>query len=165
MLCAIFKPQHMKIIFALIVLTFLYSCSKKNATSNNLIGTWIFTNETSTTSYNWSPTSDSLYITFDNSNHYVYRQYSFPIDNGTYSIIQDSIITFKPDSSYSPFFHLLHNIFVNSGPDTGWHYVGEKIYFKKNANQLKLTSTWISLLGSPPGTVPSINNFFFTPKQ
>lgn len=154
----------MKIVFALIVLAFLCACSKNSSSSNNLLGTWIFTKETSK-SYNWSPTSDSMTITFDNSNHYVYRSYSsFPVDNGTYSISKDSIITFTPDSLYSPFFYLLHNLFISPGPDTAWHFIGEKIYFKTNANQLILTSTWTELLGAPPDTIPAENNFYFKSK-
>ena len=142
----------------------VFSC-KKNDTSKNvsLAGSWTFNHETSDP-YNWSPTSDSIYVTFDKSNHYTYHQYNFPVDKGTFSIVQDSVLTIKPDSTYSPFFHLLHNLFYNAGPDSPLHYIGERISFQKNnPNELLINVSWTGLVinGVPQNNATAQNKFYF----
>lgn len=158
----------MKKATTLFLIFIFFSCKKDDGVSNNnLIGNWTFTNETSTTSWNWAATTDSMYVTFDNSNHYVYRQYSYPVDNGTYSISKDSIVILKPDSSYSSFFHLLHNLFVN-GPDSVWHFTDEKLSFKiNNLNQLIINSSWSGtyVSGNPPTNNFVQNHFYFVKRQ
>jgi len=150
----------------LIILTvYIVSCKKDEPlTKASLEGNWTFTHETSTTAWNWAPTSDSIYVTFDRSNRYAFYQYNFPVDKGTFSIMQDSVLTIRPDSTYSPFFHLLHNLFYNSGPDTALHYIGERVHFQKNSpNELVLNISWTGLTinGIRQNNVTVQNKFYW----
>src|SRR5215467_15177994 len=107
----------MKLLFirSALILTLFLSCNKNSTQqSNSVVGTWIFTNQT-TVSYAYpsvlnndtfpianstaSTTSDSIRVTFDNNGNYTFMNYRLAADNGTYIISQDSFMVINPDTA------------------------------------------------------------------
>ncbi|MGF7229931.1 hypothetical protein [Arachidicoccus sp.] len=164
-----------KIILFVLYLTFLVSCSKSDISSNNtVVGTWIFTNQT-INSYAYpavltnspfpiqnstsSTTLDSIKITFDNSGNYTFRNFHLPIDNGKYTIVQDSFIIIKPDTAaFIKFNYSLPSFTTGTGnqppsgysPYTNFHFSTDTILFKKSTNNnITFSGTWLTKATSP----------------
>jgi hypothetical protein len=144
-------------IYLFIALTLL-SCSKNSTTSQNpLQGSWTFTNEYSI--WNHYDTSDSIYIIFDNTNHYEFRMYNNPADRGTYTVAQDSSFALTPaDTTYSSFYSFTHfTLTYNSQSKAS--FSSDKYYFSKpNSKQLIVKRVW-SLVNNPNGL--NSENFSF----
>lgn len=102
---------------ALIRLAFLIcvfvACNKKDNPSNSVVGSWVFTNQFNKfysypsvvtdpnpiSASTWSLSYDSIKITFENNGNFTFTNFRLPVAKGTYSILQDSLLLIKPDTS------------------------------------------------------------------
>jgi len=160
--------ESMKYVFTLLLIAFICSCSKKNASSpiNPIVGAWTFSYATSNNSPIFNNDSDSIYIVFDNANRYVYKQFKFPVDQGNYRILNDSEIIFTSDTTTSSFFAYTHFLGIGM-PFTDAEYESQfstdKYFFSKtNTNQLIIKRIWS--LTSQPNKPPGDMSFYFRPR-
>lgn len=102
-------------ISVLFLFMLILSCSKNSETSstNPIVGSWRFTNQTNisfpypsglnnpfaTGTSNFIISNDSIKVSFDNNGNYFFSNFRLPIDIGTYKIIQDSFLIIKPDTA------------------------------------------------------------------
>ena len=152
------------------------SCTKDDDSSSTAIaGTWIFTNQFSQSySYpsvllnnpypisvsQWMVSNDSIKVTFDNSGHYSFSNSRFPVDTGTYTIIHDSLLIIKPDTSaFVKFCYTTPNFYGFSWtpgiplpqlPYANFHFTSDTILFKKpGANSIIFTAFWLTKAAAP----------------
>ena len=93
---------------------FLSSCEKgDNDNSTTVSGKWAFTNQYARSfAYptvltnpmpfsilDWSLSNDSIQVNFDNNGNYTFSNYSLPTQTGKYSIVHDTVLLIKPDTS------------------------------------------------------------------
>jgi hypothetical protein len=141
------KTNISTIIFFLFVITLL-SCKKDTGTNQNpLLGSWAFTNEYSIRNY--LDNSDSINITFDNTNHYTFKEYNIPIDKGNFTMSTDSSFVLVPaDTSYSSFYSLTH-FTTPYAYQYRIYFASDKYYFSMpNTKQLIIKRVW-SLVNTP----------------
>src|SRR6476661_3081944 len=170
------KTSFMVKIFIAVILclTLIVSCSKSDVSpANAVVGTWIFTNQlTNSFAYpsvltnpfpfgntRWSTTVDSIKITFDNNGNYTFWNFHLPIDNGKYSIAQDSFIIIKPDTAdFVKFNYSLPLLTVGTGippigvysPYSNFHFSSDTILFKKSAsNNIVFSGAWLTKASNP----------------
>ena len=157
------------ILFSLLVIT---SCSKSNSSpSNSIVGTWIFTNQiTFSNPYpailtNMNPlvnstyaiSSDSINVTFSNNGDYSFSNFHLPVDKGTYSIVQDSFLVIKPDTSdFVKFNYTLPTVVFGTGTSTnqplpyaGFQFTSDTILFKRTNNNIAFTGAWLAKADRP----------------
>ncbi len=168
--------KHSKFIAPIITcLIIISSCTKdNNSPSNAIVGNWIFTNQFNQTySYpaflnnpspisvsSWTISSDSIKITFDNSGNYSFVNFRYPIDNGTYAILHDSLLVIKPDTSgfvkfcyTTPYFYTFSwtpGIPLPQLPYSNFHFTSDTILFKKsNVDNITFTAFWLTKASTP----------------
>lgn len=130
--------------FSLMLLILVFCSCNKSVTSNNpLQGTaWNFSKATG----NWNfsvPNNDSVYLTFVSANRYEYRQYNAPLDKGSYTITQDSLVSFQPDdSTYSSFYSFTHFTLTYNRRFAAQYAIDNYSFSIINANQLVLNLRW-----------------------
>lgn len=157
----------MKILLApSIFLIILSACAKPNnkeVKEKALEGTWIFTHVVSTTSWNWGAAHDSIILYFLENKRYRYTQYSaYPVDNGDYQIIMDSLLVLKSDTTHSALYTFLHHHPFGTYPDSYYVYIEEKYLWRKpNANQLIIERQWRQ---SSNPNIPYTSSFYFKRK-
>ncbi|WP_462222685.1 hypothetical protein [Ferruginibacter sp.] len=151
------------------------SCNKdNNLPPNSIVGTWIFTNQfTQTYSYpsilnnpfpisvsSWTISGDSIKATFDNNGNYSFVNFRSPIDNGTYTILHDSLLIIKPDTSgFIKFCYTTLNFYAFSWtpgtplpqlPYSNFHFTSDTILFKKsNVDNIIFTAFWLTKASRP----------------
>ncbi len=163
----------------LISLAIVSSCSKKDSLpSTALVGKWVFTNQVITSfAYPWvlhnnsfpiatsnfSTTLDSIQIVFDNNGNYIFRNFHLPIDNGTYTIAQDSFIIINPPTadfvkfnyvmpSLSAFVDTLPGVIppATYTPYSNFQYTSDTILFRKTSNNgLVFSGSWLIKASQP----------------
>jgi hypothetical protein len=164
-----------KIANVLIVgLILIVSCSKNdNPVSNTVVGTWIFTNQSTNSfaypsvltnnpypvgSTSWFTSSDSIKISFDNNGNYTFSNFRLPVDNGKYIVAQDSFIIIKPDTAgFIKFNYSLPAITFSSGttplpisPYLDFHFSSDTILFKKSTNNnIVFSALWLTKAKNP----------------
>ena len=177
----------MQKIFMTLILcpTLIVSCSKNDVSPTKaVVGTWIFTNQlTNSFAYpsvftnpfpigntSWSTNVDSIKITFDKNGNYTFWNFHLPIDNGKYSIAQDSFIIIKPDTAdFVKFNYSLPLLTVGTGippigvysPYSNFHFSSDTILFKKSAsNNIVFSGAWLTKASNPiiPGNDTLILN-------
>ena len=150
----------MRIFIIVLFSVTLWSCQQDETDPvNPLVGSWTFTNANSeTTSWNWFEPTDSIYLTFDNSDHYQYHYFHMPAEHGTYHVVNGSEIVFTPDSSTSGFYSYTHfGVPMPNPPNAG--YTLDKYTFTKESNgQLLITRTWST--ANPPTSTANVNFHF-----
>jgi|SRR6188474_1290255 len=169
--CTPLKTSFMQKIFIALILclTLIVSCSKSDVSPTNaVVGTWIFTNQlTNSFAYpsvltnpfsvgntSWSTTFDSIKITFDNNGSYTFWNFHLPVDNGKYSIAQDSFIIIKPDTAdFVKFNYSLPLLTGGTGippilvysPYSNFHFSSDTILFKKStSNNIVFSGAWLT---------------------
>lgn len=153
-------------------LTLITSCSK-NDNSNALIGTWTFTNQSinsfaypSVLNNNsfpvgvstWSIAVDSIKLTFDNSGNYTFSNFHLPVDKGKYTIVKDSFLVIKPDTSdFVKFNYSLQSGTFGSGipptpvysPYSNFHFSTDTVIFKLTNNNIVFSGIWVTKANHP----------------
>jgi hypothetical protein len=155
-------------------LIIIAACNKdNNSPVNSIVGTWVFTNQFNQSfSYpsvlnnpfpisvsSWTISSDSIKATFDNNGNYSFVNFRLPIDKGTYTVLHDSLLVIKPDTSgfvkfcyTTPIFYALSWI-----PDTplpqlpyaSFHFTSDTILFKMTNTNILFTAFWLTKPASP----------------
>lgn len=161
----------MKRIITAVLTIFLLSlgaCSKTENSSSitrAIAGEWAFrsqfiqsfsypsvlTNPTPVSISNWAVSNDSIKIRFDGSGNYSFKNFRLPADNGTYKIVQDSLLIIKPDTSgfikfcYSSFNFYVSSSIVTNFPTTTFHFNSDTIILKKAGSEnLELSTFWLT---------------------
>jgi len=159
------------------------SCTKQDSSPTDAVaGTWTFTAQvfqsfspstvsSPTTVYNSSSPADSVRIIFDGSGNYAFMNYQLPVDIGKYTIIRDSLLIIKPDTSgFVKFNYTVPSNFsiIGSGSSTpyaNFHFTSDTIVFQKTAGYLiTFGSTWKEKSSTPvaPGTDSMVLNKNYT---
>lgn len=156
----------------LLFLIVLFGCSKSdNIPSNKIEGTWAFTNQLGRSfSYpsiltdplpfsvsSWSIAVDSIKVTFDNKGNYTFSNFQLPIDRGSYSIVQDSLLIIKPDTAgLLKFSYSTPTLSAGSGippiyiPYSNFYFSSDTILFKNpSADKLVFATFWLSKAFQP----------------
>jgi len=157
-----------KLLISFIVIS---SCSKTDTSpSNTLVGTWIFTSQYTqsfsypsmlTNPYPFSVSSytiamDSIQLSFHNIGNYSFTNLRTPIDHGTYSVFQDSLLIIEPDTSgLIKFSYNTLTLSFSSQvsppplPYQNFKFTSDTIFFKANTNNLILTTIQLSKPSTP----------------
>lgn len=166
----------MKPIFSglLLSMTFIVSCSKNDTLNSNiLVGSWTFTNQAinsfaypSVLNNNPFPVGtstmsiaiDSIKLTFDNAGNYTFSNFHLPVDKGKYTIVQDSLLVIKPDTSdFVKFNYTLQSVTFVSGippvpiysPYSSFHFSTDTIRFKLTNNNIIFSGVWVTKANHP----------------
>lgn len=159
--------------FGQLLIVFIFcSCSKSGSElSSKVVGTWAFTNQFGQSfSYpsilqnpfpfsvsNWSISVDSVKVSFDNTGSYSFSNFRLPIDRGTYSIVQDSLLVIKPDTAgLIKFCYSTPTLTAGTGippvaiPYSNFRFSSDTILFTKTSdNKLVFTTFWLSKAAQP----------------
>jgi len=166
----------------------LTACSK-NA-SDSIVGTWVFTNQFTASSYTdhtLSPlypstystmalSNDSIRIVFNGNGTFTFYNFHLPVDQGTYSIVRDSLLVIQPDTAGFVKFNypqpaatfstttppVVPPVIIPGDPSTypvyapyaNFHFISDTIQFKITSGKVAFSTTWLSKQ-QPSGAVPT----------
>jgi len=170
----LFRTSALAILFLALIL----SCSKSNdKPANDISGTWVFTHQVvfsyaypsvltqpyPISTSNWATTYDSIRIHFDGAGNYSFLNFRWPVDQGKYTIAQDSFLIIKPDTAdFIKFNYMLPGFSAYNGTDTivlptspyaGFKFSSDTLLFKKSGNDIVFSGAWFTRANAP--VIPS----------
>jgi hypothetical protein len=162
--------KHVTLISIFFLIGVCVACNKHDNPSNAVVGTWVFTNQFNKfysypsvvtdpnpiSASTWSLSYDSIKVRFENNRNFTFTNFRLPIANGTYTIVQDSLLVIKPDtSSFIKFCYSTPTVTFGSFipppvqqialPYANFHFTSDTILFRKSsANDLAFTTFWFT---------------------